>query len=238
MATGTGAKTALALRHVHFEDLGTLAPILDAAGYRVRYANAWDPGFPDGDPLAPDLVVVLGGPIGARQHEAYPFLVAETDFIARRLAGDLPTLGICLGAQLIAAALGASVHPSDAPEIGFARLSLTAAGLRSPLRHLEDAHVLHWHGDTYDLPQGAAHLAATAGNPQQAFAWQRSLALQFHLETDTASGFERWLIGHAHELAAAGVDVPALRAEARRRGKALATAAHRVLGEWLSTVAA
>ncbi|MCX5572156.1 glutamine amidotransferase [Kaistia nematophila] len=228
-------KTVLALRHVQFEDLGVFAPALADAGFALTYRDAGDADFLAGDPLAPDLLVVLGGPIGVYEDGTYPFLKAERDFIARRLAARRPTLGLCLGAQLMAAALGKRVFPSGVKEIGFAPVTLTEAGAASPLRHLEGGPVLHWHGDTYELPDGAVHLASTAPCPQQAFSLGPSiLALQFHPEADTGPRFERWLIGHAAELATAGIDIPALRRDAAGHGPALARRADALMREWLT----
>lgn len=228
-------KTALVLRHVHFEDLGSFAQPLQAAGYSIRYSSVGDPDFCSGDPLTPDLLVVLGGPIGVYEEEAYPFLAAERAFIATRVAARLPTLGVCLGAQLIAAALGARVFPSGIKEIGFSRLTLTDAGRSSALRHFDGVDVLHWHGDTYTLPPGAANLASSALVEQQAFALGRSiLGLQFHPEAETDQRFERWLVGHAAELAAAKIDPASLRNDAQRHGRALMNAAALMLRDWLA----
>ncbi|WP_224702151.1 glutamine amidotransferase [Devosia aquimaris] len=227
-------KTVTALRHVHFEDLGTLAPVLERRGYAVQYRTVGDADFLDFDPLAPDLLVVLGGPIGVYEEGAYPFLTREKALIAARVASHRPVLGICLGAQLLATALGAKVCPSGLKEIGFAPLTLTADGHAGPLRHLDGLPVLHWHGDTYTLPEGAVHLAASTLVEQQAFALGRNLlALQFHVEADAQAGFERWLVGHASELASAGIDVTALRQDAGRFGAPLAAAAGKMLEDWL-----
>ncbi|MGQ9364791.1 glutamine amidotransferase [Azospirillum sp. ST 5-10] len=228
-------KSAVALRHVHFEDLGSFAAPLEENGYAVRYDDVGDADFLAFDPREPDLLIVLGGPVGVYDGAAYPFLDRERAFIAGRLAEGRPTLGICLGAQLIAAALGAKVVPSGVKEIGFSPLSLTDEGKRGPLRHLDGCAVLHWHGDTYALPEGATHLASTAAVAQQAFSLGSDvLGLQFHPEVDVGAGFERWLVGHAHELAAAGIDVAALRVDAGRHGRTLAGASARMIREWLA----
>lgn len=230
-------KTATVLRHVAFEDLGSLAPVLDEMGYAVTYRNVGESDFLSFDPAQPDLLVVLGGPIGAYEDAIYPFLAVEKEKITARLEQGLPTLGICLGAQLIAAALGSRVFPSGTKEIGFARLALSHEGIAGPLRHLDGVHVLHWHGDTYDLPSGAQHLAATPLLPQQAFAIGRHvLALQFHAEVDARTGFERWLVGHATELAGAGIDIVQLRADAQRYGERLVLASRALFSEWLAAL--
>ncbi|WP_117194468.1 glutamine amidotransferase [Rhizobium terrae] len=228
------SKTALALRHVHFEDLGTFAKPLADAGYEIRYSDVGDADFCNGDPSTPDLLIILGGPIGVND-DAYPFLDTEWTFIRTRLAAGRPTLGICLGAQLIAAALGEKVLPTGIKEIGFSRLTLTDAGRLGPLRHLEDVAVLHWHGDTYSLPLGAVNLAASKVVEQQAFSIGRNvLGLQFHPEAKTDGTFERWLVGHAVELAAARVDVPSLRQSAKDNGPRLRQTAALMLHDWLA----
>jgi GMP synthase (glutamine-hydrolysing) len=140
------------------------------------------------------LLIVLGGPIGAYETDTYPFLAAEIALLERRLMHDRPTLGICLGSQLMAKALGARVFPGPLKEIGWGRIDLTEAGAGSSLASLgsEDSEVLHWHGDTFDLPAGAVRLACNANYENQAFAFgQAALALQFHAEADPGS-LEKW----------------------------------------------
>lgn len=225
--------TAIAIRHVAFEDLGTLTPVLTASGYDVRYLDA---GVDDVRDLAAcDLAVILGGPIGAYEEDRYPFLIDEMRVIEARLAAGLPTLGICLGAQLMARALGARVYPGAQKEIGWSPLNLSAAGVNSPLGALGNPSlpVLHWHGDTFDLPTGAELLASTEITLNQAFAYGRhALALQFHIEAEPAK-IERWLIGHTMELTSAGVDVAALRRDTARHGPPLQSLTAQVLNGWL-----
>ena len=104
-------QTCIAVRHVAFEDLGLLGPLVSARGYEVRYHDAGIDSFDHQSFVAADLVIVLGGPIGVYEQETYPFLVDEIAVVAARLAADKPILGICLGAQIMAAALGARVAP-------------------------------------------------------------------------------------------------------------------------------
>jgi len=226
-------KICLAVRHVAFEDLGLLGPLVAARGYGVRYHDAGIQPFDAATLLAPDLLIVLGGPIGVYEREAYPFIADEIAAIAARLEANKPMLGVCLGAQMMAAALGARVAPGPVKEIGWAPLQLTAAGRQSVLAPIDAGQVLHWHGDNCELPAGCAHLAATPHCPVQAFMrtpWQ--LALQFHLETEPAR-FESWLVGHTVELGKAGIDPRALRRQARTFGATTRELGGKVLGAWL-----
>ncbi|WP_353074094.1 glutamine amidotransferase-related protein [Amycolatopsis carbonis] len=148
-----------------FEDLGVLEPLLLARGYTVDYLEAGvDPITPE-RLSAPDVVVVLGGPIGVGDTALYAFLSDELTAIAARLFLRRPTLGICLGAQLIAAALGAAVTPTGKKEIGYSRLALTPTGRDSILSPLDGVPVLHWHGDQFAIPAGSVTLAETPGFP-------------------------------------------------------------------------
>jgi GMP synthase (glutamine-hydrolysing) len=226
-------KSAIAIRHVQFEDLGTLAPVLERAGYDVAYVEVDGPELASFDPLKPDLLVVLGGPVGVYQTQDYPFLVDELRILKARLAAGRPTLGLCLGSQLMAAALGANVGPSGHSEIGFSKLALNDAGRASPLRHLEGVEVLHWHGDTFALPEGATLLASTDLCKHQGFSKGANiLALQFHPEPD-APGLERWLIGYAGP----GIDPPAMRKAAAEYCPALQAAGAKMLEDWLAHLA-
>lgn len=230
-------KTAVAIRHIQFEDLGLFEPVLTATGYSVTYLDLDGDGLSTLDALEPDLLIVLGGPVGVYEAETYPWLAEERRILASRLAKDRPTLGICLGAQQIAAALGAEVAPMGHKEIGFGPISLTDAGRVGPLRHLEGIPVLHWHGDAFRIPDGAANLGVTGLCATQGFSiGQNILALQFHPEVDASAGIERWLTGHAAELAASGIDPRELRAQALSIPEDMRVAAQRMMGEWLSTI--
>jgi GMP synthase (glutamine-hydrolysing) len=195
-------RVALVIRHVACEDLGNLALVLQQRGLVVRYVEAGVEDLAQLNPLAPEVLIVLGGPVGVYQDHNYPFLTDELRLLERRLAADLPTLGICQGAQLMARALGAKVYAGPRKEICWAPLQFSESGRRSCLRYLAQGEtaVLHWHGDTFDLPAGTTHLASTLAYDNQAFAWgARGLALQCHAEV-TARGLEQWFMSHAHEI--------------------------------------
>jgi GMP synthase (glutamine-hydrolysing) len=234
--TKNPTKSCLAVRHVAFEDLGLLGPLLAERGYDVRYHDAGIEHFDVERLLAPDLVIVLGGPIGVCESETYPFIAGEIAAIERRLEADRPMLGICLGAQMMAAALDARVAPGPVKEIGWAPLTLTEAGRKSLLAPLGATPVLHWHGDNCELPSGCERLAFTPHCPVQAFCRAPSqLALQFHLETEPVR-FESWLVGHTVELGKAGIDPRALRTQARTHGPATCELGRKALAAWLDHV--
>jgi GMP synthase (glutamine-hydrolysing) len=204
---------AVFIRHVAFEGPGILSRILDSTGFSQTMVDACDGGLSRQDPG--DLLVVLGGPIGAYDERDYPFLVDEMKLIERSLKKGVPVIGICLGSQLAARVLGARVYPGKAKEIGWNEVSLTQEGRLSPLGcdgGVAGVKVLHWHGDTFDLPANAERLAETPVTSNQAFSMGKSLlALQFHLEV-TARDLERWFVGHSFEISKTeGVTVGDLR---------------------------
>ncbi len=129
-STPPPTKRAVAVRHVAFEDLGYLEAVLCARGYGVQYMDAGTDDLAGLEGQPPDLLVVLGGPIGAYEDETYPFIRDELKVLEARLVRDLPTLGICLGSQLMARALGARVYPGPRKEIGWAPVTLTAGAVR------------------------------------------------------------------------------------------------------------
>ena len=226
-------KTAWAIRHLRFEDLGLLAPLLRLRGYDIHYHDA-SPDLPT--PMGcdnADLLVVLGGPMTADDYAGHANLRDEVAILRQRRARDLPTLGICLGAQMMALAVGGTVRPMTRKEIGWGGLQV-AEGADSPLAGVTaQDQVLHWHGDEIVLPEGFTSLARTPDCPVQAFAWsRRGLALQFHFEADPTRIGE-WTQGHAAELAGAGIDPATLQRDAVALGARQQALAARVMGPWL-----
>jgi GMP synthase (glutamine-hydrolysing) len=227
-------QTAVAIRHLEFEDLGLLAPLLADQGFVTSYLDAASADADWSGAAEADLLIVLGGPVGVADLDDYPFLRTELDLIQRRVAADLPTLGICLGAQLMAMACGGNVRAGSAAEIGYAPLMLTDAARGTVLEALDGVPVLHWHEDVISTPPQLPPLASTPTCANQAFAHGTNvLGLQFHLEAEAAS-LEQWLVGHAYELSARGVDIASLRDSAANNGAQLAAAATRVFTGWLA----
>ena len=141
-----------------------------------------------GEPL-PDwrefpAIVVMGGPMGAYEEGEHPWLAGEKRLLGEAVEADVPVWGVCLGAQLLAGALGARVYPGEQPEVGLLPVELTPAASSDPVfgEAPSSFPTLQWHGDTFDLPEGATLLASSPAYPNQAFRVGRSYALQFHIE--------------------------------------------------------
>lgn len=230
----SGRPRALVLSHLSFEDTGTLGTVLSKREFEVTTIEPAVSPLEMIDPDEPDLLIVLGGPIGVYDERTYPHIPGEMSFIGRRLKVRKPIIGICLGAQLIARALGARVYPSGLSEIGWLPLHLTPDGSRTCLASLGDGKpMFHWHGDTFESPPGLVSLASTASIQNQAFMVGRfGLALQCHPEIRRLT-FERWLIGHAYELAAKGIDVDTLRRQTMESGPDLESRAEIFFSCWL-----
>ncbi len=177
------------LQHVPFEGLGSIETWLRARGARISDTQLYDGArLPDLDGI--DWVIAMGGPMSVNDEAQLPWLVAEKRFVADAIARGKVVLGICLGAQLIANALGAAVARNRQPEIGWFPITRVAAAGTHPLAAVfpSEVEVFHWHGETFDLPPGAVHLARSAACEHQAFALgDRVVGLQFHLETTPAS---------------------------------------------------
>jgi len=183
-------------QHVPFEGPGAIGTWATRSGHRLSSTR-----FCDGDPLPAledvDWLVVMGGPMSIHDERAYPWLRREKHFIESAIQARRTVLGVCLGAQLIADVLGAKVYANRFKEIGWFPIQRTpeAATTRVGSALPEAIEVFHWHGDTFDLPSGAVHLARSEACANQAFVYQdRVVALQFHLEA-TGAGAEQ-LVAH------------------------------------------
>lgn len=181
-------------QHLPHEDLGSIEGWAQAHGHQTSCTR-----FFANDPIPPladiDWLIVMGGSMGVYEHERYPWLRTEWTYIREAIDAGKTVFGICLGAQLIAHALGARVYPGPEKEIGWLPVEKTDAGRSSALLAdmPEPFTVLHWHGDTFDLPAGAIWLARSAATANQAFSYgEHVLALQFHLEA-TEQGVEEFL---------------------------------------------
>ena len=227
-------KTALVIRHAPHEGLAGYREPIEAAGYAIDTVDVDEPRFASLDFAAPDLLVLLGGPMGVYEQDKHPWIAGELARIAQRLERRQPTLGICFGSQLVAAALGADVYAGPVKEVGFDALALTETPAAAPLRHLEGVPVLHWHGDTFELPQGAELLASTERYPHQAFSVGREiLALQFHAEMGLDDRFHVWTAKAPRYVQAAGTTVERLTADHERYGAQVVAAGRAMLADWL-----
>ncbi len=231
---------AVVLSQVAVEDLGSLQPELERRGFAIEAVQVASARFPLAQVQDCDLLVILGGPISVYDSADYPFLTDEIECLRQRLAARRPTLGICLGGQMMAAALGARVYPGTrGAEIGWFPLLAASTGpvpeWFAPLLN-DGPQVFHWHGDTFDLPEGTLHLARTELYENQAFMiGDFALALQFHPEV-TELDLEDWYVAHACELRQKGISVPELRAAARKHGPALEAAARVFWQRWLDHI--
>ena len=225
--------TAVVLQHAPTIQLGNIRPVREEHGYTRRIVDVTTEDVTAIDPTEADLVVVLGGEMGAYETDAYPFLEAEQGLLRARLAAERPTLGVCLGAQLMAAALGERVYEGPTTASGYRRVAPTDEGARSPVRHFAGVPVAQWHGDTFELPAGAIRLASSSDYANEAFAIGRhALAVRFHPEV-TDEMHERWVADGSDELDAHAIDPEALRLERERYSASMQQASRAAFSEWL-----
>ena len=229
----------LVFQHVPYEPLGTLDPLLKEAGFRIRYVN-----FGRNPHLRPSLdkyaaLIVLGGPMNADQIDHYPNLLSEVEIIREAVARDMSVLGICLGAQLLAKALGGSVSRNPVREIGWYDVELTAEGRSDPVlsTFAPRQEVFQWHEDGIELPAGTVHLARSPASHVQAFRHgEHAYGLQFHLEVDS-SLIERWLTVPENRAVLdderARIDVDGIRRQTPASIDALEALSRKTFSRWI-----
>lgn len=225
------SKRALIIRHVPVEGIAGFRAPVEAAGYAIDRVDVTDPGFSAIDLDVPDLVIMMGGPMSVYEQDRHAWIACQQQRVARRLALDRPTLGVCFGAQLMAAALGAEVFAGPRKEVGYAPLTIHDPALAP----LEDPPVLHWHGDTFVLPDNTELLASSELYANQAFRRGRNvLALQFHAEMGADERFDRWIDAWPADIAAAGTSAERLRADHAEHGPRSLEAGQAMLAGWLA----
>jgi GMP synthase-like glutamine amidotransferase len=233
--------TLLVLQHIACEPPGAFEDELRARGLdllRVELDEGESP--PDWRDFAG--LIVMGGPMGAYEDAAHPWLAGEKRLIAEAAEAGHPVWGVCLGAQLLAAALGAEVRPGAEPEVGMLPVELTPAAAEDPV--FEGAPqrfpTLQWHGDTFDLPAGATLLASSPAYPNQAFAFNRAYALQFHLEVSPGLARE-WGEVPAYAASLEAIEgpgaLPRLIGELSAHAGTTLPLGRRLFGRWLERVA-
>ncbi|NNF16797.1 MAG: C26 family cysteine hydrolase domain-containing family [Gammaproteobacteria bacterium] len=230
----------LVFQHVPFEPLGTLNPLLKNAGFRIRYVNFGRD--PDAQPSLDGYVglIILGGPMNVHQSDEFPNLPREIKLIQEALDRGMQVLGICLGAQLLARALGASVYPAERKEIGWYPVEMSPQARMDPLLGACDASetLFQWHGDQFELPAGAKRLASSELCDTQAFAWMgQAYGLQFHMEVDEPL-IERWLTvpQNVAELATVSdyIDPMAIRHQIPEFLPRMESLSHQVFSNWVA----
>lgn len=229
-------KTALIIRHVPYEGVAGFREPIEAAGYQVDRVDVADPAFSLVDLRDPDLLIMMGGPMGVYEQDEHPWIACQLRRLAMRLEAEKPTLGVCFGAQMMAAALGGTVYPGPVKEVGFHPVTVHVAD--SPLRHLGEVPMLHWHGDTFTLPPDVELLASSHLYEHQAFRRGTNiLALQFHAEMGLDPRFEAWIEQGTGCIAGAGTDAATLRADHDRHGASAVAAGQAMIREWLAQLA-
>ncbi len=231
-------KTALIIRHVPYEGVAGYRLPIEAAGYHVDRIDVADPAFSSLDLREPDLLIMMGGPMGVYEQDRHPWIACQLRRLALRLEADRPTLGVCFGAQMIAAALGARVYEGPVKEVGFHPVTIHENAKDSPLRHLSGVPVLHWHGDTFTLPDNVELLASSPAYEHQAFRRANHLlAVQFHAEMGEDERFNAWIEEWPGSVIEAGGDEADLRAAHDTHGPAAVAAGRAMIAEWLQGLA-
>jgi GMP synthase (glutamine-hydrolysing) len=224
------------LQHHDNITLGNLEPVLRDRGYDIRIVDATTEDLAALDPADGDLLIVLGGHQAAYETDLHPHIAQELRLIWTRIEGEKPIFGVCLGAQLMAGALGGRNYQGEKPDLGYREVELTEAGLASPLRHVAGTGMLEWHRDHYTLPERATLLASSDAYPNEAFAvGDFALAVQFHPEvTDTMH--DAWTTDTEGLLEREGVDRDEWRRLRDEHNPAMQDASRAMFGEWLDSL--
>ena len=198
-------KNVLVFRHDSHETLGTLEPFLKSCELKIQYCDLFSSNPVPKDPQPYQLIISMGGPMNADETERYPFLAKERAFLKIAIDQNKSVVGICLGSQIIARALEARVYRGSEKEIGWHSITLSKSGITDPIFSIFDGakpDVFHWHGDTFDLPKGAVHLASSNLYQNQAFRYKQNVyAMQFHVEI-TPEMVSQWADENKKELEA------------------------------------
>ena len=230
-------KTALVIRHQSSVHLGTFAETLALNNINIRYVDTYKDDINEIDPLEHDYVILLGGVFGVYNQDEYPVLKDELAFVKKRIDADKPLLGVCLGSQMIAAALGADVYPGKQGfELGWKPLTIHDEGQNSPIRHFDPAltQMFISHGDTFDLPEGAVLLASSDQYPHQAYSYGNNiLAVQFHPEVDEGLAEEFLILLVSKLTDSTDMDIHTIRAQTTENIGNLKAQTSKFLSEWL-----
>jgi len=229
-------KQVWAIQHIGYEDLGSFEPVLKSRGFEVKYFCSQHIDYNGLFADDPDLVVVLGGPMSVHDTDRNPWVLNEEKFVKERIASCKPLMGICFGAQMIARALGAKTYQGpQGKEIGWSKITVNEDGLKTPFRHLdgEFTNMLHWHGDTFDLPYGATLLASSDKYQKQAYSVDDNIiCMQCHPEV-TTSKLKLWYASALDQIKEVGKTVDELKADADAYNAKLSEQAALFLNEWL-----
>ena len=230
-------KTALIIRHVPHEGVAGFREPVENAGYHVDRIDVADPAFASIDLREPDLLIMMGGPMGVYEQDQHPWIRCQLRRLTHRLEADRPTLGVCFGAQMIAEAMGGKVFAGPHKEVGFHPVSVHAKD--SPLQHIAQVPVLHWHGDTFTQPPGAELLASSHVYDHQAFRRGRNiLALQSHAEMGMDPRFDAWIEQWPEAVEEAGGTLESLRAAHDLHGPVAVEAGRAMIRQWLTALEA
>ncbi|NIG53504.1 gamma-glutamyl-gamma-aminobutyrate hydrolase family protein [Chitinophaga sp. Cy-1792] len=192
-------------QHVPFEGLGCIADWINTHQHRLTATRWFEPDADTSEAANADMIIIMGGPMGVYEVAAYPWLTEEINIVKSAVAKGKKVLGICLGSQVLAAALDANVYPHTQQEIGWFPIDFTFQDKAAQLLGVLPQHmiVFHWHGDTFDIPAGATRFAASAACSNQAYIFNNAIGLQFHLEL-TPDSLQDMLKNGIGEIAAGG----------------------------------